>query len=101
MDRADLWLHEVGYSLVVEGHSGSGIIDALFPRVGTWPLAEFKTDRVKDHSELERLLVEEGNSGQAQRYIAAAEQALGQTPRCVLCLPDFAGQVYLLPPAAD
>jgi ATP-dependent exoDNAse (exonuclease V) beta subunit len=98
MDRADQRLHEVPYSLVVDGRVESGIIDALFQCNGTWTLVEFKTDRVKDHSELERLLVEEGYSVQAQRYISAAERMLGQRPRYIMCLLNFAGQVYL-PPA--
>jgi ATP-dependent exoDNAse (exonuclease V) beta subunit len=81
----------------VDGRVESGIIDALYQCDGTWTLVEFKTDRVKDRSQLERLLVEEGYSAQAQRYVAAAERLLGQRPRCVLCLLNYGGSVYLHP----
>lgn len=95
MDRADLRLHEVPYSLAVDGRVESGIIDALYRQDGTWTLVEFKTDRVKNDAELERLLVEEGYAAQAQRYVAAVEGLLGQTPRLVLCLLNFAGTVHV------
>jgi ATP-dependent helicase/nuclease subunit A len=95
MDRADQRLHEVPYSLVVDGGVESGIIDALYQCDGTWTLVEFKTDQVKDRSELESLLENEGYSAQAQRYIAAAERLLGQRPRCVLCMLNYGGTVYL------
>ncbi len=95
MDRADQRLHEVPYSLVVDGQVESGIIDALYQRDETWTLVEFKTDRVKDRSELERLLAREGYAAQAQRYVAAAEQFLGQTPRCILCMLNYGGTVHL------
>jgi len=95
MDRADQRLHEVPYSLVVDGQVESGIIDALYRRDGLWTIVEFKTGRVKDRPELERLLVEEGYAAQAQRYVAAAERLLGQTPRCILCMLNYGGAVYL------
>jgi ATP-dependent helicase/nuclease subunit A len=95
MEGADLRLHEVPYSWVVDGRVESGIIDALYQRDGTWILVEFKTDRVKDRTELERLLAEAGYAAQAQRYVAAAEELLGQAPRCVLCMLNYGGRVYL------
>jgi ATP-dependent helicase/nuclease subunit A len=95
MDGADLRLHEVPYSLVVDGRVESGIIDALYQREGTWTLVEFKTDRVNNRSELERLLAEEGYFAQAQRYIAAAERLLGQQPQFILCMLHYGGTVYL------
>jgi ATP-dependent helicase/nuclease subunit A len=95
MDGADLRLHEVPYSLAVDGRLESGIIDALYCRQGTWTLVEFKTNRVGDQVELDRLLLAEGYTAQAQRYLAAAERLLGQAPRLVLCLLNFAGAVVL------
>jgi ATP-dependent exoDNAse (exonuclease V) beta subunit len=98
MDGAARRLHEVPYSLMVDGCVESGIIDALYLREGAWTLVEFKTDRVKDQGELERLLVEQDYLAQASRYVAAAERLLGQAPRAVLCLLSFAGSVHLYPP---
>jgi ATP-dependent helicase/nuclease subunit A len=98
MDRARVRLHEVPYSLLVDGRVESGIIDALYLQDGAWSLVEFKTDRVKDERELEGLLQEEGYAAQAQRYLAAAQQLLDQVPRLVLCLLNFANRVGLYAP---
>jgi ATP-dependent helicase/nuclease subunit A len=100
MDRADQRLHEVPYSLTVDGQVESGIIDALYRCDGTWTLVEFKTDQVKDRAELERLL-NGGYSAQAQRYVVAAERLLGQTPRCLLCLLNYARAVHLHHPGSQ
>ena len=98
MDSADRRLHEVPYSLVVEGQVESGIIDALFERAGAWTLVEFKTDRVRDREELDRVLAEEGYLAQAERYVAAAKALLGQEPEIVLCFLNLAGTVSLYRP---
>ena len=90
-----LRLHEVPYSYVVDGQVESGIIDALYQYAGTWTIVEFKTDRLKNRSELERLLAEEGYSAQAQRYITAVERLLDQQPRFILCMLNYGGTVYL------
>jgi len=95
MDRADQRLHEVPYSLGVDGRVESGIIDALYQREGVWTIVEFKTDRVKNQLELERLLTDEGYSAQAQRYVTAADRLLGQLPRLILCMLNYGGTVYL------
>jgi ATP-dependent helicase/nuclease subunit A len=95
MDRADRRLHEVPYSLVVDGQVESGIIDALYQRDGLWTIVEFKTDRVKDRSELERVLVDEGYAAQAQRYVTAADRLLGETPQSILCMLNYGGSVHL------
>ena len=95
MNRADQRLHEVPYSLVVDGQVESGIIDALYQRDGTWTLVEFKTDRVRDRADLERLLADEGYAAQAQRYAAAAERLLGQRPVCIFCMLNVRGAIYL------
>lgn len=101
MDGADRLLHEVPYSLVAEGRVESGILDALYRRDGTWTVVEFKTDRVRDRAELDRLLAKEDYLAQAGRYAAAVEALLGQKPRCVLCWLDVAGAVSLYWPSAE
>jgi ATP-dependent helicase/nuclease subunit A len=95
MNDADSRLHEVPYSLVVDGRVESGIIDALVLRNDTWTIVEFKTDRVADRAQLELLLAAEDYVAQAQRYAVAAEHLLGQRPRCILCLLNYAGTVHL------
>jgi ATP-dependent exoDNAse (exonuclease V) beta subunit len=95
MDTADRRLHEVPYSLVVEGRVESGIIDAMVLRDATWTIIEFKTDRVADRAGFEELLAEEDYLVQARRYLAAAERLLGQRPGCILCMLNYAGAVHL------
>jgi ATP-dependent helicase/nuclease subunit A len=98
MDGADRRLHEVPYSRVVDGRVENGIIDALYLRDGSWTIVEFKSDEVRDEAALERLLAEENYLAQAQRYVAAVEHLLGERPRSVLCLLNYAGGVHLLHP---
>jgi len=97
MDGADRRLHEVPYSLEVDGKVENGIIDSLHLREGKWTIVEFKTDRVESHAALEQLLVREDYLAQAQRYLAATEHLLGQRPSLVLCMLNYAGTVYLRP----
>jgi len=96
MATSERRLHEVPYSLLTgDGHIESGIIDALYLRGGGWTIVEFKTDRVRDAVELDRLLEKEDYLAQTERYAAAAEQMLGSLPAVVLCFLDFAGGVHL------
>lgn len=95
MDGAGLRLHEVPYSLLVDGRVESGILDAVYRRAGAWTLVEFKTDRVEDPAGLARLLAGQGYAAQALRYLRAAEQLLGRPPRLILCLLNYAGHVHL------
>ena len=95
MDEAERRLHEVPYSVVTDGKVESGIIDALYLRAGDWTVAEFKTDRVRDRADFERLLKRKDYLAQAQRYVSAVERLLGQRPRVVLCMLNYAGGVHL------
>jgi ATP-dependent exoDNAse (exonuclease V) beta subunit len=94
MDGADRRLHEVPYSLVVDGCIESGVMDALFLREGRWTIVEFKTDAVRDQTAFEALLAEEDYLTQARRYLSAAERLLGQRPRFILCMLNYAGEVH-------
>jgi ATP-dependent helicase/nuclease subunit A len=100
MDGAERRLHEVPYSRLVGGRVENGSIDALYLRDGTWTIVEFKTDELRDEAELEKLLAEEKYVEQARRYEAAVDELLGQQPRTVLCLLNYAGGVRLLDPLA-
>jgi ATP-dependent helicase/nuclease subunit A len=105
MVQADRRLSEVPYSLEEGGQVESGIIDALYQHEGVWTIVEFKTDRVRDEADFERLLEEEDYVAQAQRYVVAAERLLGVRPQCILCMLNWAGgtRVHMVgdePPAA-
>jgi len=95
MDEAERRLHEVPYSVTVDGKIESGIIDALYLREGGWTVAEFKTDRVKDEAYFEKLLKREDYLAQAERYAKAVERLVGQRPRVVLCMLNYGGAVRL------
>jgi ATP-dependent exoDNAse (exonuclease V) beta subunit len=97
METAQQRLHETPYSLKVDGRVDSGIMDALYLREGAWTIVEFKTDEVRDAADFERLLAEKDYLAQAQRYALATERLLGQRPRVILCMLNYAGGVYLLP----
>jgi ATP-dependent exoDNAse (exonuclease V) beta subunit len=101
MDGAARRLHEVPYSLEVDGRAESGIIDALYQLDGGWTIVEFKTDRVRDGAELQALLAEEGYAAQAGRYQAAARRLLGESPRCLLCMLNFGGTVHVYEPGGE
>jgi ATP-dependent exoDNAse (exonuclease V) beta subunit len=94
MDGADQMLHEVPFSLLVDGQVEIGIIDAMYERAGVWTIIEFKTDWVRNQAELERLLAEQEYLAQARRYIDAAQTLLGLEPRLFLCMLNYAGSVY-------
>jgi ATP-dependent exoDNAse (exonuclease V) beta subunit len=83
-------------SLVGDGTPESGAIDALYRSDGRWVLVEFKTDRIKDRGELEKTLEKEDYVQQVAHYVAAAERLLGERPRPVLCLLNYAGRVRLV-----
>jgi hypothetical protein len=86
-------LHEVPYSLTVDGQVESGMIDALVERDGEWTLVEFKTDDVRDRDEFERVVAENGYREQVRRYARACERMLGTRPRCLLVMLDYGGGV--------
>ncbi|MGA9348020.1 MAG: UvrD-helicase domain-containing protein [Anaerolineae bacterium] len=95
MDSADRRLHEVPYSLVVDGHIESGIIDALyFGGQESWRLVEFKTDDLRDENELREGV--EKYIPQMRRYARAMESLLGQEPRAMLCFLGYKGGVRIV-----
>ncbi len=95
MEEANRRLHEVPYSLLVNGQVESGTIDALYRQGGSWTIVEFKTDRVEDEADLERVLGERDYLPQTQRYVQAMERLLGERPRCILCMLNYANTVHL------
>lgn len=95
IDAAEIRLHEVPYSRIVDGRVENGIIDMLYRRGGTWTIVEFKTDEVRGAADLDALLTETDYIAQMQRYIAAARALLGNTPRALLCLLNVGRQVVV------
>ena len=97
MAEAEICLHEVPYSLVSpEGHLEHGIIDALYRRADEWVLVEFKSDRIRDEAELQRVLRERDYREQLLRYLEATERLLGERPKPVLCFLAYANRVRLV-----
>ena len=90
---AERRLHEVPYSLMVDGRMESGVIDVLMQTGGEWTIVEFKTNRVANEAQLRALMVAGGWAEQAQRYGRAVGALLGGRPRCLVCLLDYGGAV--------
>ena len=97
MNAAEQRLHEVPYSLEVNGHLDSGSIDVLYLCHGQWTVVEFKTDRLRDEAELKGLLPRKDYCTQMQRYARAVNNLVGQHPRMLLCLLDFESRVEVRP----
>mgnify|MGYP001088860697 CR=1 FL=1 len=99
MANADRRLHEVPYSLVVDGRIESGIVDALYLAAGVWTIVEFKTDRVRDAAHFQTVLASEDYVIQAERYMSAVRHLLMDGDcaplRCVLCMLDYGGEVVV------
>lgn len=94
MDNADRRLHEVPYSIIIDGHIESGIIDALYSGgQESWRLVEFKTDDLRDENELREGV--EKYIPQIRQYARAMESLLGQEPRANLCFLDYKGGVRI------
>jgi ATP-dependent exoDNAse (exonuclease V) beta subunit len=93
MDTAERRLHEVPYSYQVNGRTENGVIDALYRVNGRWKLVEFKTDHLRNSTELNRVL-EDNYTEQIERYTTAVVQLFGQRPEANLCLLDYQRHVH-------
>jgi ATP-dependent exoDNAse (exonuclease V) beta subunit len=91
--RAEQRLHEVPYSLALDGQADSGVIDLLYQQAGHWTLVEFKSDRVKDEAHRQAILQQSGYLAQVDRYRRAVWQLLEQDPQVILCWLNFEGRV--------
>jgi ATP-dependent exoDNAse (exonuclease V) beta subunit len=89
MESAERRLHEVPYSLEVEGRVENGILDAIYLRDGAWTVVEFKTDDVRDEASLEQLINRADYAAQRRRYQAATERLLGERPRFFVVLAEL------------
>ncbi|GIK40341.1 MAG: hypothetical protein BroJett011_41740 [Chloroflexota bacterium] len=95
MNQAAQRLHEVPYTLTIDGIIQSGIIDALYLQDGVWTVVEFKTDLVHDEAERVSILSNTDYLAQIQRYQQVVKQMVGQEPRTLLCWLNHAGDIYI------
>ncbi len=95
MCRAAVRLAEVPYEIEFEGSPHSGRLDALFQLDGRWTVVEFKTDRVRNDIERQKVLAESDYVAQVARYRAVVTEFTGQTPAVILCWLNFNRQIYL------
>ena len=91
--QAEQRLHEVPYSLALDGQMDSGLIDLLYQQDGLWTLVEFKTDRVRDEAHRAAILRQTNYLAQVDRYRRAVQQLLGQEPEVILCWLNFGGRI--------
>ena len=83
--------HEVPYSLSAAGRISAGFIDLIYRgEDGRWTIVDFKTDKVGDEADMQRL-IEGGYGEQMRRYGKAVSKLLGRSPGTTLCFLDFAG----------
>ena len=95
MDRAAQRLHEVPYSMMVDGRTDEGVMDALFRQDEQWTIVEFKTDAVSNATAVAAHLQHHDYLEQAGRYAMAVERLLGQTPRVLFCWLNVAGRIVI------
>ena len=93
MSAAEKCLHEMPYSLNVDGVLDTGIIDALYFSGGKWVIVEFKTDIIRSDADRDAILEELDYLAQIARYRRAVEILMGQEASAVLCWLNFAGRV--------
>jgi ATP-dependent exoDNAse (exonuclease V) beta subunit len=100
IDQAGKRFHELPYTYQQDGQVTSGRIDLLYLAGGQWTVVDFKTDRVKNEAELNKMRDLKGYDEQLRQYGTAVSQLLGQRPRLILCLLDYNGQVQtrVVPP---
>lgn len=88
--------HEVPYSVTLDDGPHSGIIDLLYRTDGCWTIAEFKTDRLKNETEMRQRICEEKYDKQVHGYIQAVTQQLGEQPRALLVFLNLGRQVRIV-----
>ncbi|TFH40527.1 MAG: hypothetical protein E4H01_16405, partial [Lysobacterales bacterium] len=87
--------HEIPYSRPhASWGSDSGRIDLLYRSGEGWRLIDFKTDELRDEDALKEAVVT--YRPQMERYLAAAQQFLGEKPGAVLCFLDAMDEVHLV-----
>ncbi len=90
--------HEVPYSLTLNGHTQSGIIDLLFRSApdASWTIAEFKIDRLAKEVELKTYAHQKGYIRQVETYQQAILTQLGTSAEALLVFLNVAQSVQVL-----
>jgi ATP-dependent helicase/nuclease subunit A len=97
MDAAEVRHHEIPYDRLDDhGQTEHGIIDVLYRHGGEWIVVDFKTDRIRDEVDLDRVLAKKKYPAQMRRYRAAVEMLVGQRPVVKLCLLNYRRGVKIL-----
>ena len=89
--------HEVPYSVTLDDGARSGIVDLLYRADGSWTIAEFKTDRLKDEAEMKVRIGEEKYDEQVRGYVEAVTRQLRERPRALLVFLNVGSQVRIVP----
>jgi ATP-dependent helicase/nuclease subunit A len=90
--------HEVPYSVILNGQPRNGLIDLLFrpsPKVG-WTIAEFKTDRLSETTDLTAHVQQQGYDRQVQDYVQAITGQMGISPGVLLVFLNAGNSIRVL-----
>jgi ATP-dependent helicase/nuclease subunit A len=76
------------------GEVQSGQIDMLWHGPDGWQIVDFKTDTLRDEADV--IAATDRHRNQVERYVRAAGNIIGETPRGMLCFLDSSGRVELV-----
>ncbi len=80
IENAKVRFHELPYNYDLGDTVETGYIDLLYQHDGRWTIIDFKTDDIRDESE-----VKQAYTAQVRRYGTAVTKLLGEQPRQLLC----------------
>ncbi|NJN94323.1 MAG: hypothetical protein HC875_09640 [Anaerolineales bacterium] len=92
--------HELPYALTLDSQMVSGIIDLLYRTSpsNAWTIAEFKTDRLAEDSDLQVYAQQQGYLRQVETYQRAITQQLGAAPQVLMIFLNVGQSVGVLKP---
>ena len=86
--------HELPYTYqTASGRIDRGTIDLVYHTGDHWVIVDFKTDRIRDDSELADRIAKMGYARQVKRYQAAMQTLVGRDAEIILCFLDVHGGV--------
>jgi ATP-dependent exoDNAse (exonuclease V) beta subunit len=95
IDQALKRYHELPYAIVTENENETGRLDVLFRTKDGWQIVDFKSDKLKDLSEIHPEKMAQYQE-QIYRYMHAVHEQLGENPRARICFLDVNGKVELV-----
>lgn len=92
--------HELPYALILDNQMVSGIIDLLYRTTPStaWTIAEFKTDRLAEDTDLQAYAQQQGYLRQVETYQRAITQQLGAAPQVLMIFLNVGQSVGVLKP---